>query len=256
MAKRNAEDASLSPQHQDSKIGKIHTDSTMDLPNLELESLKGKLKKDITTVTKKLGDLYVMQSESVETLQFHTGFIESVSNRLLTLEKKEKEKDCKIFDLENELFATKDELGKVKNDVRENTNDRKSANMIVNGLREEPNEDCNTIALSFLRKLIPDLSGDSIADTYRLGKGTSDGEVNRALFIKFKDTKTKMQIMKKKGALYRDKALGLGSVYCNDDLTEEKRRTRQDMREIARFAQSKGYREARVAGDKLFVGGV
>lgn len=257
MAKRNASDASLSPQDLDSKAGKMQP---TDLPNDSLEgqigAVREQLKKDISTVSQKLGDLFATQSEAIDAIQFQGGFVESVSNRLLDLERKEKEKDLKINKLQSELFVTKEELGKVKSETRENTNERRSANMVVNGLRESTEEVPMNVALSFVQKLIPDFSKDLIMDSYRLGKSSKDGEVNRALFIKFRDSNVKMQVMKKKSALYKNKLLKMGSVYCNDDLTEDSRARRQEMREIARYANTIGFNDVKVVGNRLMVNGL
>lgn len=256
MAKRNASDASLSPDITECKAGKMQSVDLHDNPfKEEIRDVREQIKKDISTVSQKLGDLYGMQSEAIEAIQFQGGFVENVSNRLLNLERSEKEKNRKINDLECELISTRDELGKVKLEARENTIERRSANMVVNGLRETKDEVPISVAFNFVLKLIPDFNQGLIVDAYRLGKAIKDGEVNRALFIKFRDANIKMQVMKKKGALYKNKALKMGSVYCNDDLTEDSRLKRQEMREIARHAKGMGYRDAKVVGNKLMVNG-
>lgn len=79
--------------------------------------------------------------------------------------------------------------------------------------------------------------------------------MNRALFVKFKDIESKHEIMKRKSVLHKNKALGLGRVFCNDDLSEEVRLKRQEMREIARYAVNIGYVNTKVTGDKLVFGG-
>lgn len=88
-----------------------------------------------------------------------------------------------------------------------------------------------------------------------MGKERSEGEVSRVLFVKFRDIEAKQEIMKRKSVLYKNKTLGLSKVYCNDDLPEEVRLKRQEMREIARYAVSIGYENTKVRGDKLNFGG-
>lgn len=152
-------------------------------------------------------------------------------------------------------MSTKEELSKVKTDVKDIHKKMRNNNMIINGLAEKLNENSKDAALSFFHKLVPDLKSDSIIVAYRVCKNSGDGEVNRALFVKFRDSETKASIMKKKNLLYKDKSLGLKSVFCNDDLTEENRLLRQEMREIARYAKEVGYSDAKVMGDKLHVQG-
>lgn len=247
--KRGVEVANLSSHDEESKQHKLSTHDT------SVKISGSKFKEDISSLTQKLGEVYVAQVETADTVQFHTGFIETVSSRLLTLEQKERERERKYLELETELITTKEELNKVRTDVKDIGKDVRSCNMIINGLKEKANENCKNAALDFLRKLIPDIKSDCITNAYRVGKSAGDGEVNRALFVKFKDGETKGAIMKKKGAMFKDKSLGLKHVYCNDDLTEESRQLRQEIREIARYAKDIGYMDAKVTGDKLYVQG-
>lgn len=56
--------------------------------------------------------------------------------------------------------------------------------------------------------------------------------------------------------MFKDRSLGMRNVFCNDNLSEERRIIRQEMREIAKFAVSNGYPDAKVRGEKLVINGV
>lgn len=195
------------------------------------------------------------QTEAVDSLQFHGGFMETISTRLLGLEERERKREEKLTNLNSELISTKEELRSVKAEVKQNTKEIKGNNMIINGLKEPVNENCKDTAVDFLKKLVPEVKANDLSNAYRMGKTGGDGEVNRALFIKFHDGDMKTKVMKKKSHLYKNKNLDLKSVFCNDDLSEDCRVVRQEMREIARFARGNGYTDAKVSGDKLHIQG-
>lgn len=70
------------------------------------------------------------------------------------------------------------------------------------------------------------------------------------MLIKFKNPQDKQNIMKKKSILKSNKEHN--KVFCNDDLPEETRKTRQTLRIIAKHANSLGYKNSRVKGNNLW----
>lgn len=253
MVKRGAEEANLSKNKEeakDSKASKLDTS-----PNSKLINVSQKLRRATSTMSQKMGEIYVAQTETVDALNFQGCFIENVNNRLVDLEKRDTERKKQIDTLSKELRNTKEQLSLVNTKVNENTKELRSCNMIINGIAEGKDEDCKDVSLKFFRNLVPNYQSEKILLAYRVGKERSDGEVNRAMFVKFRDIEAKQELMKRKSVLHKNKALGLGKVFCNDDLPEDIRRKRQEMREIARYATSIGYRDTRVTGDKLIFSG-
>lgn len=255
MPKRDATEAKLSPKGEGVKSNKMDKGSDESVKGA-IGGLKTILQKDVETLSQKIGEIYVSQTENIDAVHFQGGFIETVSGKLLDLERRERERERRIDDLSDELKATKDELSKVKVDVSDNKKELKANNMIVNGFKEKPDEKCIEASVAFLKKLVPELCADHISTAYRLGKKGNDDEVNRAMFIKFKDPEIKRKILQQKGRMYRDKNLGMKNVFCNDDLSEERRELRQEMREIAKYAMEIGYQEAKLVGEKLVINGV
>lgn len=183
--KRDAEDANLSPPPKEPEAKSNRMDGEDSVKNA-ICGLRSILQRDVETVSQKIGEVYVSQSEAVDAVQFQGGFIETVSKKLIELESRERDRHKKIEDLSDELRATNQELSKVKVDVNENKKELKSNNMIISGFREQPNEKCVESTVTFLKKLVPELKAAHIATAYRLGKGT-DGEINRSMFVKFND---------------------------------------------------------------------
>lgn len=206
-------------------------------------------------MSQKMGEIYVAQTETVDALNFQGCFIENVNNKLVDLEKRDIERKKQIDTLSRELRSTKEELSLVNTKVNENTKELRSCNMIINGIAKDKDENCKDVSLKFFRNLVPNYQSDKILLAYRVGKERKDGEVNRAMFVKFRDVEAKQEVMKRKSVLRKNKSLGLGKVFCNDDLPEDVRQKRQEMREIARYAVSIGYRDIRVTGDKLIFSG-
>lgn len=248
--KRDAGEADLSASKEEAKMSK-----TGSSPGTKLVNVSMKLRQTSSTISQKMGEIFVSQTEAVDAINFQSCFIESVNTKISALNERDKEKQIQIDNLAQELRTTKDQLSKVNLQVDENTKEIKSCNMVINGITEKKDENCKEVALTFFRNLVTNYSIDKIRSAYRVGKESKDGEVSRALLVKFRDPEAKQEIMKRKGTLHKNKELGLTRVFCNDDLPEDKRVKRQELREIVKYASSIGYKNTRVSGDKLFCEG-
>lgn len=212
-----------------------------------LVDLKSELDEGIGSITSKLGDVFNAQSQTMEAVGFHGQHLATLSAELAALKIEVKEKDKVI----SKLTST---CTRMKRDVDENTKDRKNKNMVINGLPESPNENCLCVVVEFLKRLVPTVSVSDIQSAYRLGKKSTEGSVfNRLTMVRFKDVLVKLEVMKRKSSL-RNNAQNKG-IFCNDDLPEEKRRVRQKLREISKFAAKNGYDNVQVKGDKIWVDG-
>lgn len=198
-------------------------------PNSNLMNVSHKLRKATSTMSQKMGEIYVAQTKTVDALNFQGCFIESVNNKLVDLEKRDMEKKKQIDILSRELRSTKERLTAVNAKVDENTKELKSCYIIVNGIAEGKDENCKEVALKFFRNLVPTFQSEKISLAYRVGKERKDGGVNRTMFVKFRDIESKQEIMKRKSILHKNKALGLSKIFCNDDLPEETRQKRQEI---------------------------
>lgn len=152
MGKRDANEADLLQNEKNTKEKKS---SKMDSsPNAKLVNVSLKLRKATSTMSQKMGEIYVAQTETVDALNYQGCFIESVSNKLSDLEKRDKGKEK--F-LSKELRSTKEQLANVNAKVEANTKELKSCNMKVNGIAENKDENCKEVAVKFFRNLVPNL---------------------------------------------------------------------------------------------------
>lgn len=115
MVKRGAEDANLSQNKEeakDSKASKLETS-----PNSKLVNVSLKLRKATSTMSQKMGEIYVAQTETVDALNFQGCFIESVNSKLVDLEKRDMERKKEINAPSSELRSTKEKLSAVNKKV-------------------------------------------------------------------------------------------------------------------------------------------
>lgn len=216
----------------------------------ELDSVKSDLKEQVGSLTTKLGEVYSTQSETLGAVNYQGRQIAGLVEELATLKLEVREKDKTIDKLSRNL---NNQITTMKKEIDENTRERKNRNMVINGLPENVNENCVNTAVEFLKRLIPSITSKDIAAAYRLGRKMGDSEFNRSTMVKFKDPQLKIDVMRKKSSL-KDSEANKG-IFCNDDLPEEKRRLRQKMREIGKFANKHGYENVQVKGDRIWING-
>lgn len=213
---------------------------------------RDEIREGIMAITNKLGEMFIAHSATATSANFYGDFIEQVSARVIYGELKEKSRDRKLDDMEVEIQKTASRVVNVEKDVRENTQARKSNNLVLNGVPEREGEDCLSTATNYLKHIDPKFEKSSLVNAYRLGrKGGSTGKY-RTLLVKFKDSVVKEEIIKRKGVLKSKKELS--KFHCNEDLPPSKRKVRQEMREIVRYALKNGYPDAKTSGNKLQLG--
>lgn len=221
----------------------------------DLDSLKGDLKSEfhenINQVSARLENLYLSHSAMVGSVNFHGDFLESINTRLQESVKREKTKDKQIEELKFELQETKATLRKVDTKTKENSLEIKSRNLVINGIAEKDGEVCKTSVTTFLQNIIPNFSADRIANAYRLGRPAKN--IVRGMLVKFKEVEHKQEVMSKKSALKNKKELK--KIFCNDDLPEECRKSRQKIRLTAKYATTLGYKDVKVKGNNLIFEG-
>lgn len=125
----------------------------------------------------------------------------------------------------------------------------KSKNIVVNGLSEKKGENPMKIAVKFLKNISTGKSAIDTENAYRLG---NPGEDKRPLLVKFKSIETRKVVMQNKASLKKTK--NLKKIYCNNDLPDPARKTRQEIREIGRYASKTGYENVKMLGNKMQIG--
>lgn len=247
--KRDANSPAESEKNK--KMASDKSSSPTSALQIGLDEVREELKEGIGSLTTKLGEVFFAHSQSLGAINFHGQHIAGLNAELSALKLEVKEKDQIINKLSRNYS---DSLSRMKRDVDENTKERKNKNMVINGLQENPNENCLSVVVEFLKRLVPSITAKDIMTVYRLGKKISGtGSMSRSIMVRFKDPLVKIEVMKKKSSL-KDSAQNKG-IFCNDDLPEEQRRTRQKLREIGKFALKNGYDNVMVKGDKIWVEG-
>lgn len=217
----------------------------------EISDVKTKLDEQVGSLTTKLGEAYFAQTEALQAMNFQSKQIAGLSDELTALRLEVKEKDRTIDKLSKNANEKYDYL---KKEVDENTRERRSRNMVINGLPESNNENCMNTVVEFLKRLVPKITAKDLLAAYRLGKKTGGlKDFNRSVMVKFKDPQLKTEVMRKKSSLKN--AIENKGIFCNDDLPEEKRRARQKIREVGKFAAKQGYKDVQVKGDKIWING-
>lgn len=219
----------------------------------EMNDMKSEVRDSLLIVSKKVGDFMITQSATIQATNFQCDFLEEVNDRCIDNELRTTTIDKKVEKIDQKVKGNTAHIESVHQEVRQNTQEIKARNLVLNGIPEDKDEVVLDVAVKFLKNIDPAFNKNSIETAYRMGKGNDIKSKGRVLIVKFKSGEVKRELMRKKAALKNKKALG--KVFYNDDLHEKTRKSLQEMREIAAFAKKNGYEDAKVTGQKLFVGG-
>lgn len=94
MPKRDASDANLSPKGETAKSNKMEGEDSI---KGAIGGLKITLQKDVEALSQKIGHIYTSQADSIDAVQSQGGFIETVSSRLIDMERREIEETEKLM---------------------------------------------------------------------------------------------------------------------------------------------------------------
>lgn len=210
-----------------------------DLKRLKTITMKQReeIREGITAITNKLGEMFIAHAATATSANFYGDFMEELSSKLTDAELREVVRDKRIDGIVLTNQKTVAKVGTMEREVNENTQERKSGNLVLNGVPEKENEDCLVTATTYLTHIDPKFEKNLLLNAYRLGKKGGSASRYRTLLVKFKDVAVKEEIVKKKAVLKNKKELA--KFHCNEDLPPAVRKVRQEMRQIARYAQKK-----------------
>lgn len=210
---------------------------------------RDEIREGISAITSKMGEMYIAHSATATSANFYGDFMEELSARMTDAELREKARDRKIDEV---ILSVQKVLSQVKvmdKKVSENTQARKSNNLVLNGVPEKEGENCMITATNYLRHIDPKFEQSQILNAYRIGRRGAATEKHRTLLVKFKDITVKEDIVRKKTVLKNKKELS--KFHCNEDLSDTARKVRQEMREIVKYALNNGYSNMKVSGNKI-----
>lgn len=207
--------------------------------------------KEIAMVSKKIGEMCVSHGSVVNSTQFHSDYLESLNAKVSKIDLGAQMQNERMDKMEHGLHEQRNKLLGVNREVQVYGREVKAKNIVINGLSEKKGENTVKVAATFLKSFVTNLEPKDIENAYRMG---APSDAKRSILVKFKDMDTKKDVMAKKASLKDQKKLK--KVYCNEDLPEAIRKTRQILREIGRFAIKTGYKDVKVTGSKISIDGV
>lgn len=151
-----------------------------------------------------MGELFIAHSATATSANFYGDFMEEINDRITDSELREKERDRKIDNIILSVQKVISEVKTLDKEVKDNTQARKSNNLVLDGVPEKEGENCVDTAVNYLRHIDPKFEKSQIVNAYRLGKSGAT-ERHRTLLVKFKDTMVKENLVKKKSVLKNKK---------------------------------------------------
>lgn len=115
---------------------------------------------------------------------------------------------------------------------------RRKSNLIMEGFEELPQEDLKERVLQFLTHFVPFFHPSWLSITYRLGK-FSDSFYPRKVLLSFISLEAKEHVLSQAGVIARAGFPGK-RIFINEDISEETKRKRADIRKYAAFLGEKG----------------
>lgn len=226
-----------------------------DLAKLKIHvnNLQTEFRDGLLMVSKKPGEFTVTQSAAIQATNFQSDFLEEVNDRCIDSDLRTTTTDRKVDFLEQEVKSNTTCMNNIHREVRQNTQDIKCRNLILNGIPEKKDEIVLDVAMKYLKNIDPAFNKNAIESAYRMGKSDLDRKGNRIMVIRFKIVDVKKELLKKKSAMKNKRSLG--KVFYNDDLPDQTPKTIQEMREIAAYAKKISFDDAKVSGQRLYVDG-
>lgn len=218
-----------------------------------MEEMKNEIQQSLDALSRMLGEVVITQNATTQATNFQSDFLEEVNEKCVDLQLKATKCERKMDMMSQSITGNETNIASARREIRQNTQDIKERNLVLNGIPELQNEVPLEAAIKFLKNVDDTVCKNDFETAYRMGRNTSKKGASRVLLVKFKFADRKQEFMKKKAAMKSKKKLG--KVYCNDDLPEATRKVLQDMRDIASYALKIGYKEAKVSGNKLVIEG-
>lgn len=116
----------------------------------------------------------------------------------------------------------------------------RKANLIFDGIPEEPKEDLFHILGSLLNQFVPGFDFNSIDNAFRLGKSSINDNSSRRVLVSFNSTQAREAVLGLSGVIARAGPPG-GRIYINEDIPEDVKRRRADVFKYVNYMYEKGH---------------
>lgn len=200
----------------------------------------------------KLGDVFTSQHDILDALDFNSHELQDLREKVKMTSNLCKQNEKKQNEFTVAMNKVNERLDRLERAQLEMSTEIRAKGIVISGLKEQQNEDPHLVSYNFLTNIEPTLKFDDLDICYRLGTSQTESKNSKNMMVVFMGLGKKQQIMKKKNNLKDNPSYK--STYLNDDLPQETREIRENLRDISRYAGEKGYK-SKVSGNRLVVDG-
>lgn len=212
-------------------------------------------KANLFNVAQQLREVFNSQTDVIEAVDFNSEDIRDLKREVRENVDTIRKNEAEYNDLRLMINRINERLNAIEKRQLELCGDIKAKSVVINGLRENKEEDTRLITLNFLQAIDEHVTNNDFDSCYRVGsqEGTdATHPQSRSIIVTFYSLEKKKALMTAKNNLKSHPVYG--KTYMNDDLPPETRQLREDIRQISKYAEEKGY-TSRITGNKLIVDG-
>lgn len=130
--------------------------------------LQAELRDGLFSVSKKIEELVLTQKASIQASNFQSDFLVEVNERGFNMEVRVTNMDKKLEGTEQQIRGNT-RMNEIHQEVRQNTQEIKCRNLILNGVPEKKDEIALDVAMKYLKNIDPTLNKNAVESAYRMG---------------------------------------------------------------------------------------
>ena len=199
---------------------------------------------DIAILEKKVNDI-------TESIEFNDADRNAIKDHIKTIEQRQKADHIQINQLKSNVQQGPKVCECSKRLDRLET-EQKRKNILITGVRERKGENLKGLVLEILSNTKAQIDPYSIDQAVRVGHFNPKAPP-RPILVKFLDLSTKEVIMSRKHLIKENP--NCKYVWLNDDLSEESKKTRAEMRTLGNLAVDMGH-QVLLRGNNIVIDGV
>lgn len=241
-----------SPADEQGKEIKRKSQAAQKSTNMEPDVVT-KMEEAMVEISAKVGECVTTNSDTVATLNAHSDIMCTSNKEIKVLIAENKRLTKRLDNLEADKKADRERITQVERLANTNAHALKNSNIVIEGIPENPNENCRVVAAEILKAIEKKSGAEDIISAYRIGHSSEHSKRPRSMVVKLTDPLIKLIIMENKWRL--TKLDNYANIFLNDDLPPDIKKERRTLREIARFAIQQGYKGVKASGSKLLIEG-
>lgn len=214
-------------------------------------------KANLFNVAHQLWEVFNSQTEVIEAVDFNSEDIRDLKREVRENVDTIKKNEAEYNELKHMINRIDERLDAIEKKQSDLYGEVKAKSVVINELPENRDEDLRITTSNFLKAINGNLSDSYLDSCYRVGVKDNSTDASerqpRSIIVTFFSLEKKKALMIAKNNLKNH--LTYSRVYVNDDLPPETRQLREDIRQIPKYAEEKGY-TSKTSGSKLIVDGV